>query len=160
VNLDSPMTTLQYILSDDGVLVTGKTFDVKDILKAKGAVWNPSKSAWFFPKTDVDTLRASIAVEVNERMDAMKIQRNQELAAQKAHKKWLATPEGMAHVAEKEKEKVRWALGQKAVGNYSYLWICCEECQVVDWNRKSTYCLAHAEDGNAFRINGGIYTGD
>ena len=154
------MTNIQFIVSDDGVLVTGKTFDVKDILKAKGAVWNPAKSAWFFPKTDVDTIRHSLQAEVDERMGQVKAQRKIELQAQKLHTKWLTTQEGRAHLAEKEKDKIRNALAQKLLGNYNFHWICCEQCEVIDWLRKSTYCLAHAEGGNAFRVRGSIFTGD
>jgi hypothetical protein len=151
---------LQFSVSDGGVFLTGKTFDVKDILKAKGAVWNPNKVAWFFADTDVDRLRASLEADVEACMAARKSEKKQELAAKRAHRKWLTTPEGQAHLAAEEKERVRWALGQKALGNYTYLWICCEECEVVDWKRQNTYCLAHAEGGNAFRVRGGIYTGD
>ncbi len=138
------------------MIVSGKTYTMKDTLKAKGARWSPRHTAWIFPGSDVDSIRSSLQPEIDARMAEQK----REKAAKRAHKLWLATPEGMAHTAEQEKEKVRWALGQKASGNYSYHWICCEECEVVDWGRKTTYCLAHAEGGNSFRICGGLYTGD
>jgi len=41
-----------------GILISGATFQNKDLLKQNGAVWNPEKKMWVFsPGTDISFLR-------------------------------------------------------------------------------------------------------
>lgn len=45
----------------DGVLISGRTFDNKDALKALGAVWSPPLKKWKLPlETDLSSLRPQI----------------------------------------------------------------------------------------------------
>ena len=136
------MDKLTFTQTAEGIIVTGKTYDVKDILKAAGASW--AHPRWIFRnRQGVDALCNDIREDVEIAMANAKVVAQ----AEKAHQKWLKTPEGQKHCV------------QQAV-QQGVPWICCESCEVVDWNRKSTYCMKHAVDGNAFRVRGNIYTGD
>jgi hypothetical protein len=43
----------------EGLEISGKTFDCRETLKAKGGKWNPQKKAWLFPfETDFSDMRA------------------------------------------------------------------------------------------------------
>ena len=131
--------------------MSGKTFDVKDHLKAKGARWDAKVSGWIFrDRTNVEELRE----ELREVVEAAEFRRKQELAEQKLRRKWLRTPEGREYAAAEEKKRVAEAVAAGCG------WICCEECEVVSWERKTTSCAVHAVDGNTFRVRGCIYTGD
>jgi hypothetical protein len=35
--------------TDEGIVITGRTFDAKEMLKQMGARWNPEKKAWVLP---------------------------------------------------------------------------------------------------------------
>ena len=123
-------------------MVTGKTYDVKDVLKAAGASWMQRR--WIFhDQHDIEEISRRI------RDDVETATTNAATAAKeaKAYTKWLQTPEG-------KKYSVQQAVQQGVP------WICCESCEVVDWKRQSTYCQKHAEGGNGFRVRGNIYTGD
>ena len=49
------MATLKFEQQQIGIVVTGKTFDVKEKLKALGGIWNPTLRAWVVPiLTEVD----------------------------------------------------------------------------------------------------------
>lgn len=44
--------------TDEGIVITGRTFDSKDLLKGMGARWNPERKAWVLPvDTDLSDLR-------------------------------------------------------------------------------------------------------
>jgi len=138
------MDKLVFTQTDEGIVVTGKTYDVKDVLKSAGASWEPISSGWIFRgKRDLEELLGSIREDVLAATLATKSRAQ----AEKDHRKWLKTPEGKKYL-------VQQALQQ---GVY---WICCEDCEVVDWSRQTTNCQKHSEGGNAFRVRGCIYTGD
>lgn len=45
----------------DGVLISGRTFDSKDAMKALGGVWSPNLKKWKFPLTvDLSSLRPQV----------------------------------------------------------------------------------------------------
>lgn len=65
VRRDTPSTmeTLRNGLSltktHEGLEVSGKTFDYRELLKGKGGKWNPQKKVWIFPlETDFSDMRA------------------------------------------------------------------------------------------------------
>jgi hypothetical protein len=123
-------------------VVTGKTYDVKEVLKAAGAYW--ASGTWIFRnRQDVKALQEEICSGVESAAAKAAIAAKEA----KAYAKWLQTPDG-------KKYSVQQAVQQGVT------WICCESCEVVDWKRQHTYCLKHAEGGNAFRVRGSIYTGD
>jgi hypothetical protein len=39
-------------------------------------------------------------------------------------------------------------------------WMCCRYCVIIDYRRRFTSCVACGQDGNTFRVNGGLFTGD
>ena len=136
------MDKLTWTKTSEGIVVTGKTYDVKDVLKKAGAIW--SSPSWMFRnREDIQAIQDEIRADVIKAVAAAKATAQ----AEKAHQKWLTTPEGKKHLV------------QQAVQQGVY-WICCADCEVVDWKRQSTYCQKHAEGGNGFRIRGCIYTGD
>jgi len=145
------MNALKFSSAEGGIVVTGKTFEVKEILKAHGASWQASASGWFFSgRTDVEALRAEVEAEV----EAIAAAHKAELAAARAHRKWLLrTPEGQAHAAAEVKARV---VAARVAGAY---WICCDNCRVINWSRKTTACDACYPDGH-IRICGCCYTGD
>jgi hypothetical protein len=153
------MNALNFVSSEKGIVVTGKTFDVKDILKAHGASWSPEAAAWVFRgKTDVEAVQAAVTAEIEAAAAAKKAARKVELAKAKAVREWLKTPEGKAHAVAEAKARV---VAARAAGAH---WICCDKCEVIDWARQHTACMACAHwDGqsyNSFRVRGMCYTGD
>lgn len=136
------MDKLIFTQTDEGIVVTGKTYDAKDVLKAAGASWVQRR--WIFrDRQDMEALRD----EVREDVEAAAAKAAKAAKEAKAYTKWLQTAEG-------QKYSVQQAVQQ------GVSWICCEHCEVVDWKRQSTYCQTHAEGGNGFRVRGCIYTGD
>ena len=132
----------------------GKTYDVKEQLKANGGRWNAQVNGWMFRDcTDVEELRSRLEEVVEQVMLEKKRARKVELAERKMHREWLRTPEGMAYTAAEERTRVAAAV---AAGSP---WICCAECEVIDWQRQTSSCQVHAVDGNTFRVRGNIYTG-
>ena len=153
------MNALNFASSEKGIVVTGKTFDVKDILKAHGASWDSHGNAWVFRgKTDVEAVRILVVAEIEAAAAAKKAARKVELAAAKAHREWLKTPEGRAHALAEERARV---VAARAAGAH---WICCDACNVIDWGRQHTSCTVCAHwDGqsfSSFRVRGMVYTGD
>ena len=143
------MDSLTFTQQADTVVV-GSSFDYKEILRSAGARWNPTIRAWVFHRSTVAAVTELIGPAVNDLAAFLAAEK----AAAKAHKKWLQTPEGRAHIAATEKVRVALAFSQ---GVY---WICCKECTVIDWDRHHTSCEGCAEDGNSFRVNGRLRTGD
>ena len=146
------MPSLSFTVVDTGVLISGKTFNVKDRLKELGGRWNPQASSWSIPvAADSPALREDLEAVATQ---VAKQKKAEETAANKAARLYAASPEGKAAAAAEEKQRIKAAV---AAGS---TWICCENCEVVDWVRQHTNCRACAVDGNTFRVRGNIYTGD
>jgi hypothetical protein len=142
------MPSLSFTVVDAGIMVGGKTFNVKDRLKEVGGRWNPQTSSWSIPvAADSPALRDEL-----EKLATKK--KADEAAAAKAVRVYAASPEGKAAAAADEKKRIK---AEFAAGSS---WLCCENCTVIDWVRKHTSCQACAVDGNSFRVRGSIYTGD
>ena len=56
------MNKLSFSAKTDGVVVWGKTFPVKDALKAAGGVWVPLARNWFFPAKGVNEVRSALGL--------------------------------------------------------------------------------------------------
>jgi hypothetical protein len=98
--------------------ISGKTFYIKEQLKALEGLWNAKAKKWVLPVAhDSDLFRASLTLSVK-------------------------------NAIKKEAE-------QNVVKLYTSF-VCCEQCKVVNWKRKTTTCIVHP----GFRVNGCIYTGD
>jgi hypothetical protein len=143
------------------VLCGYDTFALKDAIKASGGKWSSETKSWVITDpTDLTPLNDATAALSELRAQEAKDKR----AAEKAQRAFNLTPEGQAIIKAQEKAKVLSALAEKAKGNYSYHWICCEECVVIDWARQHTSCKPCGSfDGlslNTFRVRGRLYTGD
>jgi hypothetical protein len=142
------MPALSFAVVDAGVLVSGKTFNVKDRLKEVGGRWNPQLSQWSIPV-------AAHSPALRDELEALATQKKaEEAAANKAARIYAASPEGKAAAAADEKRRIKAAV---AAGSS---WICCNDCVVIDWVRKHTSCRACGHDGNTFFVNGILRTGD
>jgi len=137
------MSSLIYTVSAEGVLVGGKTYAVRETLKAVGGRWKPEVNGWVFRGEDeMDAVRGRIEeVLAEEEVKAKKI-RKAELAAVRAKRVWEASPEG-------KRERVAQAL---AAGTHR--WICCAACDVIDWTRQTSDCSVHG-----FRLRGCTWNG-
>jgi len=137
------MSSLSYTVCPEGVIVAGKTYDVREILKAVGGRWKPEVNGWVFRGEDeMDAVRERIMEALAEAAAVAKKIRNAELAAIRAKRVWEASPEG-------RRKRVDEAL---AAGTHT--WICCKHCDVLDWTRKTSDCSVHG-----FRLRGCTWNG-
>ena len=140
-----PMLVFTHIGNE--VFIGGKTFLIKDRLK-EIAYWNPRLSRWNLPGWNDFPER-------RQELEALATQKaTQEKAESKVARLYAKSPEGKAAAAAEEKLRIKAAV---AAGSS---WICCNDCQVIDWVRKHTSCQACAVDGNTFFVNGILRTGD
>lgn len=135
---------------DEIAIVAGKTFYVKERLKKAGARWNPTGSFWTLPITVatqclLTELNEIVVAAIKAEKEADKKKREEAAALQAFYK----TPAG---------KEQWWAEIQQAKSVYSF--ICCEQCEVIDWERQHTSCKACGHDGNTFFVRGILYTGD
>ena len=160
------MSRITFCRETTQLVLTGKTFDVKETIKGLGGKWDARRRVWTLPlEADTDELRAHLGAltraEQETAEEAMKAAAHAAVAAVEAvfeaqHTKAAAK---RRRVWEAEKERVR-----RSVESGSYPWICCENCEVIDWVNRHTSCRVHAHwDGQSwcsFRINGTLYTGN
>jgi hypothetical protein len=150
------MDTLIYTKTNDGITVRdgvrSVTYHIKDQLKMLGAKWH--QGAWTFRGFQeipmVQRLMGPCEAAYIRAMNA----KEAEYQAEKARRAWLKTPEGRAATEVAKKEYVL------SLFTAGCSWICCAECTIIDEKRRHTACDAHAEDGNSFRVNGRLRTGD
>lgn len=141
--------------------IGGKTFYAKEEIKALGGKWDPISSSWTLPiDRDTEDFRKQLQEMATSAEKAVKKKEREE---RKAEKEYAASPEGMAATAAAKKDTINRCFEEKQKTG-AYWWLCCAECEVVDWKRKHTNCMKCAEwDGycwNSFRVNGSIFTGD
>jgi len=143
-----PLPIIDFTRIDEKVFIGGKTFNIKDRLKEVGGRWNPQKSIWSIPT-------ASDTPELREELEALATQKKKEEdAAKKEARIYAKSPEGKVAAAAAEKQRIKAAVVAGST------WICCENCEVIDWIKQHTYCQACGVDGNSFRVRGNIRTGD
>jgi hypothetical protein len=145
---------------NEKLVVSGKTFDIKDTIKELGGRWDAARRVWTLLESEgarAKLLAASAAAE-----DRLKAERKAEREEKKRKAAYLLTPEGQAEARAEARAVVKSCLDEKAKTG-KFHWICCEECVVVDWKRQHTSCKACAQwDGqswNSFFVRGGLYTG-
>ena len=150
------METITLTRTDKGIVVGGKTYDVKDILRTAGARWDYAQSVWIFRGADdIQHIKNTLCDAVE---DCVAAQRKREAwlkAEEKAYAEWLNSDAGRAFIAAKARRAVA-----ACVGKPGFHWICCKECVVIDERRRHTSCDACAVDGNAFFVDGRLRTGD
>ena len=140
-------TKLVYTLKEGSVYVSGKTYDCKETLKLLGGKWRPEEKAWLFAERSLDDVKESIEETYGHYLEAIKKLQAQVDIEAKKKKLWEASPQG-------KKERVLEALKKPT------FWICCEECNVLDWKKMWTECVHHPnEDGTIFRVKGQQYCG-
>ena len=143
------MFTLLFTTTATQLIVTGKTFPIKDAIKALGGIWNSPR--WLIPLNADSPLTRARLVE-NCRL-ALIAEKEAEKAAEKARLAYIYSPAA-----------VKAALEKKAAGDYSLHWICCEQCVVIDWSRQHTSCQACGHDNGmwkeTFFVRGRLRTGD
>lgn len=140
-----------------------ETFALKEHIKSAGGKWETATRTWRISAgTDCSALwkhLTALSVERAASVEAIVAARR---GAQKARvTKTKKCP--AAETPEIKKQRVLAALEIKAKTG-KYHWVCCEQCEVINWEKGYTSCLAHAEDyglwKQTFRIFGVIYTGD
>jgi len=129
------------------IYVSGNTFPYKELLKNLGGRWNPEEKAWKFEES-LDVVRQSVEDAIQDQADKVRAAQAKARKEAKEKKAWDASPEG-------KKARVLEALKDKK----NYFWVCCEQCEVIDWKEQFSYCKAHAVGENAFRLRGHIYDG-
>ena len=139
------------------IVLTGKTFDVKEKIKSLGGKWDPDRRVWTLPLAmDTDELRTQLG--------ALTQAEEARLVATVEVVEPRAVSGGQARVKRsktaKNLELVKWCLAD-TTGKYS--WVCCEQCEIVDLKKGHSSCRAHAHwDGQSwcsFRVFGSLYTG-
>lgn len=143
------MFMLLFTVTAKNLIVTGKTFPIKEQLKALGGIWQSSR--WVLPlNADAPLTRANL---VEQCRLAIKAEKETAAAAEKARLAYLFSPKA-----------VKDALKAKEAGNHSLHWICCENCVVLDWSRQHTSCQTCGQDNgmwkDSFFVRGRLYTGD
>lgn len=131
------------------------TYALKEHIKKAGGKWIAETKTWAIPAECAANMPAFYA-ELKVVSDARRIQYKINVAAKKERVRLANTPEA-------KKQRVLDALAIKAKTG-QYYWICCEQCEVIDWARAHTSCNACAVDcglyKNTFRVRGNIFTGD
>ena len=147
------------------LVLTGKTFDLKEKIKSLGGKWNPERRVWTLPLAmDTDEVRTQLgALTQAEEERIVAAASAARTAVELAERR--AVSGGQARLkrskaAAKNRELVERCLADTS-GKYS--WVCCHQCEIVDLKRGHSSCRAHAHwDGQSwcsFRIFGSLYTG-
>lgn len=147
--------------ADGATTITGyDTYDLKEVIKSCGGKWAPLTKSWVVMEgkdlglleTAISELKAKRSSEAKEKRDKLK-----------AERAFAATEEGRALAKAKALAHVKACLVEKAKTG-AYHWICCEKCEVIDWQRQHTSCWDCGSDNgqsrNCFRVRGRLYTGD
>lgn len=146
------MFTLLFTTTATQLIVTGKTFPIKELLKALGGRWEQGR--WVLPlNADSPLTRARLVENCRLGLLAEKEAKEAEKAAQMARTAYLHTP-----------EFVKEALAAKAAGNCNFHWICCDQCVILNFSRQHTSCQACGHDNGmwkeTFFVRGLLRTGD
>jgi hypothetical protein len=152
---------LEFKKTDTSLLVSGKTFYAREVIKALGGTWDGVERVWILPgHIDNEMLREDLVIKAANKEKEEKKRAKEEAAA---HRAYAASPQGIAAAREAEKQRIAACIEQKNKTG-AYHWICCENCTVIDWGRQHTSCKACATwDGqswNTFCVRGRRYTGD
>jgi len=146
------MFNLYFNTNDTQLIVTGKTFPIKDHLKKHGARWDAGR--WVLPlNADSPLFRANLVEQCRLAVIAEKEAKELERAEQVKRIAYLHSP-----------EFVKDALKAKAAGDGTYFWICCDQCRIVSHERQSVWCSACGADYGthieSFFVRGRLRTGD
>ena len=145
---------LVFSKTDKNIVISGKTFYAKDAIKAVGGKWDATSQNW--------TISSDTTAEVlNGLEDSAKEVKKKEKDDKAVALAYTKSPEGIAAAKEGERKHMLACLEDKTG---AYHWICCEKCEVIDWGRQHTSCMACAQwsgqSWNSFCVRGRPYTGD
>jgi hypothetical protein len=150
------------------LIVTGKTFPVREKIRGLGGRWDPVRGLWTLPlelnEEEARTHLGAVTKADEERAAQLAADARaavEEIEAER-RRKWAKKEEKRrAKAAADNFELVKKCLADTS-GKYS--WVCCENCEIVDFRKGHTSCMAHAHwDGQSwcsFRIFGSLYTGN
>ena len=150
------------------LVVSGKTFEVKETIKSLGGKWDAARRCWTLPlELDTEETRTRLGALTKEQEEvaeaAVAAWREEVLRAEAETraKRVKKEEKRRAKAAADNLELVKWCLADTS-GKYS--WVCCEQCEIVDLKKGQSSCRAHAHwDGQSwctFRIFGSVYTGN
>jgi len=146
------MFTLLFTLTPKNLVITGKTFPIKEQLKALGGIWQ--SPAWLLPlNADAPLTRAILVESCRRALLIEKEAAKAEKAAQVARLAYLHSPKFVKDV-----------LAAREAGDHTFHWICCDQCVVIDWARQHTSCQSCGHDNGmwkeTFFVRGCLRTGD
>ena len=154
---------LVFSKTDKNIEITGKTFYAKEAIKAAGGKWDAEAQRWTISTTvDAEVLKG-LEEAAKQGAEKEKEQKKKERQDAKNAAAYALTPEGQAVRKEQERQRILACLEQKKKTG-AYHWICCDKCEVIDWARQHTSCMACADwsgqSWNTFCVRGRRYTGD
>ena len=157
------MSAISIIRENEKLIVSGKTFDIKDKIKELGGRWDPVLRAWSLPlEMDTEDTRTRLGVATTEAEERLKAERKAEREEKKRKVAYRQTPEGQAEARAAARGVIKSCLAEKAKTG-KFHWICCEECEVIDWQRQHTACNAcrvwDGQSWSSFFVRGSLYTG-
>ena len=146
------MFTLYFNTNETQLIVSGKTFPIKDQLKNHGGRWDAGR--WLLPlNADSPLFRANLVEQCRLAVIAEKKAKEDERAEQIKRIAYLHSP-----------EFVKAAVASNATGDRTYFWICCEQCRIVSYERQSVWCNACGADSGGhiegYFVRGRLRTGD
>jgi hypothetical protein len=145
---------LVFTTTATNLIITGKTYPIKEQIKALGGIWKSRQ--WLLPiNSDTPMNRESL-------LESCRIALKVEKDAAKALRTF--SPESRAETQQKNREMILECLHKKNAGDFTYHWICCENCVVVDWSRQHTTCETCGKFNGmwkeTFFVRGRLRTGD
>ena len=136
------MPFLNFTTNDTHLIVKGKSYYIREMLKLHGAKWNPDVGAWTLSilldspglRQDFEETAANLTAKAKA----------EEAAEAKKLRDYAKSPEG---IAEKRASDLTYAK--------SRLWTCCDNAYVMDLGRGHVGCHEHG-----FFVKGRLRTGD
>ena len=154
---------LVFSKTDKNIEITGKTFYAKEAIKAAGGKWDAAAQRWTISTTVEPEVLKGLEEAAKQGVEKEEEQKKKERQEAKKAAAYAKTPEGIAARKEQERLKILACLEQKKKTG-AYHWICCDKCEVIDWARQHTSCMACADwsgqSWNTFCVRGRRYTGD
>lgn len=157
------------------LVVSGKTFPVREKIRGLGGRWDPVRHVWTLPlELDDEQTRihlGALTKAEEERAAAAAAAAAERMADTRAAFEALQAERVAKWAKKEEKRRAKAAVDnleavKRCLADTSgkYSWVCCEQCEIVDFKKGHTSCMAHAHwDGQSwcsFRIFGALYTGN
>lgn len=152
---------MNFSKTEHNLIISGKTFYAKEAIKSVGGKWDTIKNHWTLP-VHIDSLMLRKDLE-GKALAFEKAEKTRMREEKKVARAYAISPEGIAEAKKRQHDLILACLEEKKKTG-AYHWICCDQCEVVDWQRQHTNCNACAVDcglyKNSFRVRGSIFTGD